>query len=373
MKALCPVEISFGDLNLLITKIRDCSPGTVVMADQYTTDLWQITHHICAGVASGRISWISQIRSNPTQLDIIRALKQIRGIEPACILAIGGGSAIDLAKAVSTLHGLFNDKDCTPDDITEAIKSGAYRQKHQVVDVIAVPSTAGTGSEMTQWATVWDEDKQAKYSIDDASIYVKKALIIPELTVSLPPATTVSTAFDALCHACEAFWARQTSPVVKDIAVRAVDLVMEHLPLTLKDPANIRLRRWMMRGALLAGIAFSQTHTTACHSISYPMTMLYGVPHGLACALTLDQVARINRPATEDADLLFAVFDRHGGLKTWLQEASYGILSMRLRDHGILPADLDTIADRTFTAGRMDNNPVELPIETVRSILKAIY
>jgi alcohol dehydrogenase class IV len=373
MKALCPVEISFGDLDLLITAIRECSPGTVVMADQYTADLWQISPHIREGVASGKITWISQIRPNPTQLDIIRALDQISGIEPACILAIGGGSAIDLAKAVSTLYGLFSNAVCSAGDVTEAIKSGVYRQKHQMIDVVAVPSTAGTGSEMTQWATVWDEDKKAKYSIDDASIYVKKALIIPELTVSMPAATTVSTAFDALCHACEAFWARQTSPVVKDIAVRAVDLVMKYLPSTLKDPTNLILRRWMMRGALLAGIAFSQTHTTACHSISYPMTMLYGVPHGLACALTLDPVARINRPVTEDADLLFDVFDQHGGLEKWLAETSHGILSMRLRDYGIHPDDIDTIADRTFTAGRMDNNPVELTIDTVRSILKAIY
>jgi alcohol dehydrogenase class IV len=103
------------------------------------------------------------------------------------------------------------------------------------------------------------------------------------------------------------------------------------------------------------------------------MTMLYGVPHGLACALTLDPVARINRPVTEDADLLFDVFDQHGGLEKWLAETSHGILSMRLRDYGIHPDDIDTIADRTFTAGRMDNNPVELTIDTVRSILKAIY
>lgn len=373
MHALCPIDIQFGSMKTLETIIDQCPPKTVMIVEQCMADLWGISPQIVKKTLSAQAVWIDRISSNPTQRSVLSALEQIEQMEPSHILAIGGGSTLDLAKAVSTFTYFFKGKTVNVPEITHAITSKEYQTPHRMISITAVPSTAGTGSEMTSWATIWDEARKEKFSIEDPSLYPKEAIIIPELTLSLPPKMTVSTALDSLCHASEAFWARQSSPVVKDIALRAIDLIMNNLRASLKDPQNLELRSFLMRGALLAGIAFSNTHTTACHSISYPITMRYNVPHGLACAFTLDAVSLINRSAMDDSEMLFKVYDKFGGLKHWLDTVCNNIVSLRLRDHGIPLEGIEEIAKEAFTKGRMDNNPVALTPVQVYKMLLTLY
>lgn len=120
-------------------------------------------------------------------------------------------------------------------------------------------------------------------------------------------------------------------------------------------------------------MAFARTRTTACHSISYAVTMQYGVPHGIACALTLDAVSKINRKAIVCADDLFATFGKHGGLQNWLDKTSEGIVRLRLKDLGVPRDGIDHLVEQTFTKGRMDNNPVDISPERVKEILLSIY
>ena len=169
------------------------------------------------------------------------------------------------------------------------------------------------------------------------------------------------------------FWAKSTTYLVKDVALRAIELILTNLPKVLVDPQNLTLRTAMCRGALLAGMAFAKTRTTACHSISYPITMLYGVEHGLVCALTLDAVAKINREKTFLADDLFELLEKHGGLRYWLDKTASGIVPLRLSAFGIPKTGIDQIVQGTFTKGRMDNNPVDIPPETVKEILLSVY
>ncbi len=373
MNELCPIEIVFGNTDTLKASIRDCPEETVIISEYETCVLWGIAADIAQKADSEKALWIDRIAPNPTQRDVQDALRRLEGSNPAHIIAIGGGSTLDLAKAVSTFTYFFGGKAPDLSEITRAIESKTYRAPHRMIPITAAPSTAGTGSEMTCWATIWDEEKKGKYSIEDDALYAKKAVLIPELTLSLPPKLTVSTALDSLCHASEAFWAKTTTPVVKDLAVRAVDLIMGALPQALAYPGSLEARSLLMRGALLAGIAFSKTHTTACHSISYPITMLYGVPHGLACAFTLDAVSRINRPAIADSDMLFGTYEKYGGLRSWMDAVCGPVVSLRLRDYGIPLEGLDEITRNTFTKGRMDNNPVDLGPEQIRRILRDIY
>lgn len=136
---------------------------------------------------------------------------------------------------------------------------------------------------------------------------------------------------------------------------------------------RLSLRTAMCRGALLAGLAFAQTRTTACHSIGYPITMQYGEEHGLACALTLDAVSKINREKTVLADELFELLEKHGGLRHWLDQTASGIVSLRLSAFSIPKDGIDQIVQGTFTKGRMDNNPVDISPEQVKGILLSIY
>ena len=315
--------------------------------------------------------WIKTIPANPTQKDIIQTLQLIGDTAVDTIIAIGGGSAIDLAKAVSAFYDPQKNNSYTLEDITTGIKNKSYSEG-PFIDILALPSTAGTGSEMTQWATIWDEDKHGKFSIDAPELKPKLALIVPELTMTLSPLLTLSTGLDALSHAVEAYWSKHTTPIVQEIAYRAIELVLENLRPVLASPLEYSLRENMCRASVLAGIAFSKTRTTACHSISYPMTQLYDVPHGIAVALTLNAVASLNRGHFAHDEDLFALFERYGGLSQWIDSVSKGIISLRLGSFGIGEDDIRIIADHAFTGGRMGNNPVNLTRDDVCVILHDI-
>ena len=189
----------------------------------------------------------------------------------------------------------------------------------------------------------------------------------------MPPKLTLATALDALCHASEAFWAKATTPIIGDIACRAIDIIMENLKPCLNDLQNIYYRERLACGSVLAGIAFSQTRTTACHSISYPITMRYGIIHGLACALTLYPVSMLNKGAFPNSSLLYDTYKRHGGLKTWLDDVCSGVVNLSLKGFGIAEEDIGSITEAVFTKGRMDNNPVDLKPEQVYDILKQVF
>jgi len=270
---------------------------------------------------------------------------------------------------------MFKDEKVTVDMITEAFKTGSYQKPHQFIDIIAIPSTAGTGAEVTRFASFWGANEKAKYSITTENNYPNKAIIIPELTLTLPQRVTFSTGVDALTHAVEAFWSRPSTYLEKDLAIRAIDIIMDYLPKTLADPQNLELRTAMLRGALLAGLAFSKPGCTACHSMGYALTMHYGIEHGLACALTLDPVAKINKEKTVLADTLFERFEKYGGLQNWLDSTSKGIVEMRLSYFGITKDGIDQLAKDTFTYGKftMDNNPVVISEERVKEIFLSIY
>jgi alcohol dehydrogenase class IV len=244
--------------------------------------------------------WISEISPNPT-IDSISnvCLKLGRSFEK--IIAIGGGSVIDTAKAVIAFFGMLNDG-CS---ITDIIENKLYlNNSMRIKKFVAVPTTSGTGSEVTHWATLWDNHRKLKFSVDAEWLMPTDVWLVPELTVSLPPRQTLSSRLDAFAQACEAYWACRSNSLARSFSAQAVKVIYEYLPLALKNGINIEIREEMQIGSLLAGLAFSRTGTTACHSISYPITALFGVEHGFAVALTLAQVAERNVAAVDCRKLL---------------------------------------------------------------------
>lgn len=365
---LCSTQIAFCSKEEMEKRLTELAAATAVLIlDDASEERWGLGGMLHAMQQRMKLTRIRANVANPTQKDIADALAQLPGV-PDVIIAFGGGSAIDLAKGMSAFAA---GSERTLDELLLAIQQKTYRGRC-FVPILAVPSTAGTGSELTQWATVWDAGKGGKYSIDDPGLKPKVALIVPELTLTLPVRLTLSTGLDALAHAMESYWSRHTGPLVQDLAHRAIELVVRNLPLVLQNPQDLQLREAMCRASVLAGLAFSQTRTTACHSISYPMTMLYGVPHGLAAAMTLAQVAEKNRGHFENDGELFAVFAPYGGIQHWLDTVCGGVVSLRLSGFGIAPDQIETLAEHSFTGGRMDNNPVDLTGEDVRTILCAV-
>lgn len=325
-------------------------------------------------INASSLTWVNKITANPTYIDVYEALLVIKGKKPEVVLAIGGGSVIDMAKACVGLNFLGEKKDLNSNDVLECIKSKKYLNNPVDIPIFAIPTTAGTGSEVTPWATVWDLDNEAKYSVDAPYLYPKKAYIIPEYTISMPKRLTLSTGLDALCQAVEAYWAKATNPVVRELSKVAIRLIVEFLPKVISDPSNIYYREKVCLGSLFSGLAFSITRTTACHSISYPLTMKFGIEHGLACIISLPEVMKKNINAIVEPEELFKALSvkTPGELQKWLEELTKDILELRLSSFGVEESDIDELVKMSFTLGRMDNNPVDISHKDVREILLAI-
>lgn len=376
-KPFCDTEIIFSNKDELIQKLISLDVANVVLVMSESSALrWDMTDFInklkikCESV-SGTLTWIKTVPTNPTQKDVIESLKQVGDSKVEMVIAFGGGSGIDLAKGISAFYNIERNKNYTIDEITDGIKNKTY-PAGKPIDIIAIPSTAGTGSEVTQWATIWDENGDSKFSIDHTVLKPKLAIISPDLTLSVPAEMTLATGLDAMCQAIESYWSRHTTPIVQEIAYRAVELVIQNLRQAVDHPGNIMARERLCRASVLAGLAFSQTRTTACHSISYPLTMLYDVPHGLAASITLDAVGKINKGHFTNDDMLFELFDQYGGIGNWIDIVCKGVIEMRLSAFGIKEEDIVLIVDKAFTGGRMDNNPVDLGRDDVRDVLESV-
>ncbi|MFY0731718.1 iron-containing alcohol dehydrogenase PsrA [Pseudomonas sp. NFX15] len=201
------------------------------------------------------------------------------------VIAVGGGSAIDTAKAliVGTESGHF-------DDLLTLLASAKPFTPARSKRLIAAPTTAGTGSEVTPWATIWDTASQKKYSLHLECTWPTVAIIDPQLMLTVPAGVTVSTGLDALSHALESIWNINANPISDTFAISAIEDILECLPLLRHDLSNRELRSRMALAALKAGMAFSNTKTALAHSISYEMTLRYGLPHGIACSFSLPLV-----------------------------------------------------------------------------------
>jgi alcohol dehydrogenase len=229
---------------------------------------------------------INDVQANPDLSALIEQGKRLAGQPIEAIVALGGGSVIDTAKFLAASTAL------DAQTLAGALTNGTIPQDLAAAPIIAIPTTAGTGSEVTQWATVWDEASGRKLSLSHASLYPQVALVDPELALGKPAWLTVGTGLDALSHALESLWNRNANPVSAQFAASAARGILQTLPALARAPRDLDLRVAMARAALFAGLAFSNTKTAIAHSISSPITLKYGVQHGIACSFTLPMILR---------------------------------------------------------------------------------
>lgn len=305
---------------------------------------------------------IDTIGPNP-ELDGLEGMAQeLCDIRGEVIVAVGGGSVIDTAKVLSTLlsrkeEGL---------SLRNHLENNIGELQGSAIPVIAVPTTAGTGSEVTPFATVWDSVSGKKYSLSGSQLFPEIALLDPRMTVSLPRDMTVMTGLDAISQGFEAIWNRNATPVTTMYATEALRIALSTLERLAMDLDNVRLRADMLRASTFAGLAISNARTALAHSMSYPITMHYGVPHGLACGFTIPAILRFNSIADDG---------RLHGLAIALKMNSVDELHeyvMRLLDglgvQEILKRYVDSVnqlkelVPEMLTPGRSDNNmrPVDL-------------
>ncbi|HEY9843860.1 MAG: phosphonoacetaldehyde reductase [Candidatus Sericytochromatia bacterium] len=233
-----------------------------------------------------------------TELDALlpRLRAALRG-RPAQLLACGGGSVMDAAKALAM--ALLQDQDFS----FAGWAAGVACAPLASLPVVALPTTAGAGSEVTPFAALWDHGRRRKYSLDDPALFPALALVDPDLSGDLPALLRLSTGLDAIVQAFEAIWNRAATPLSTLWASEALRLGLPALAGLCHHEGQPGLQEQMQLASLLAGLAISQTHTALCHAISYPLSAWLGVPHGLACAFSLQAVWRYNL-AGDDGRLL---------------------------------------------------------------------
>ena len=269
------------------------------------------------------------------------------------VLAVGGGSAIDTAKAliVGTESGRF-------DELLGLLASGKPFVPARCKALIAAPTTAGTGSEVTPWATIWDTAAQKKYSLHLECTWPKVAIIDPQLMLTVPAGVTVSTGLDALSHALESIWNVNANPISDTFALSAITDILECLPLLLRDLSSQTLRTRMALAALKAGMAFSNTKTALAHSISYEMTLRHGLPHGIACSFTLPLVLGLAWGHDQERDqTLQRLFGNdldkaQGQLRDFLH--SLGVKT-EFADYGVAAKDAEAIIQYALQGARGKN------------------
>jgi alcohol dehydrogenase class IV len=292
------------------------------------------------------------------------------------MIAIGGGSTLDLAKATSVL-------------VTNPGKAIEYRGfnliKNKGIPVVAIPSTAGTGSEITPNAVFTDTNEMRKLGIN-TNLYVPRlALLDPLMTISCPRSVTVSSGVDAIVHTLESYVAKRTNPLTRMFAREAFALLFHSLPAVVQDPNNIELRSKVQRGAYCAGIALMNSGAGPAGALSYPLGVHFQVPHGIAGGVFVARVARFNAEHgyTDYAELYdliegadYSLSPQEKALR-FCDEMDRMLATLQipksLEAFGVKDSDVPLLAQQTMLlSGALDQNPVAFGIGEVESVLGAM-
>lgn len=275
----------------LLLELASASPNSVLML----TDKGIIK----AGIAEKILKKLSEqgftpvvfddIPGNPNVPDVKKALAAIEGKHITHVVALGGGSVLDVAKAVGLLLG-------DPELDYEEVQWRRQQIKKAPLPVIGIPTTAGTGSEVTHVAVVGDS-KGFKMGVLHPAMFMKTAIIDGSLMLSLPPQLTSTTGMDSLVHAIEAFLSKKANPISDMFALSAIRAIVKWLPEAYKNGSNLEARKQMAMAATLAGISFDQSSLGLVHALAGPLCGTYHLHHGLGVATLLPATLEFDAPA----------------------------------------------------------------------------
>lgn len=293
------------------------------------------------------------------------------------IVAIGGGSVIDTAKCVA-IYGSNNEP-------LETL-FGEDKVKAKGLPLIVLPTTAGTGSEVTNISILSDTANQVKRGIVSDYLLPDVAIVAPELTVSCPPSITAASGIDALVHAIESFISVNASPITDALAIQAMRLIMQSLPIAYANPENISAREDLANASLMAGLAFGNAGVGAVHALAYPLGGRFHMAHGVSNALLLPYVMEFNKIACLDKFKVIAqCFDEPIDNCNSVQIADKVIKRLHLlcemvniptglESFGISKDVMPELAAEAIKVERLlRNNPRKLNLKEIEQIYQAAY
>jgi len=238
-------------------------------------------------LSNRKVSVWDGVKSNPDLSDLDEATNKLKTLNPDCIVGLGGGSVLDSAKVLATTLANLNGY-----SLTEVLRHDKSTTWNKRLPLIAIPTTAGTGSEVTPFATIWDHTEKKKHSLTGNYVFPDVAILDASLTLTLGYEDTLYPALDTISHALESLWNKNITPISKTFSLTSLKLSSEALLDTLQNPDSFSGRNKLLQSSCFAGFAISQTKTAIAHAASYSLTLDYNIPHGLACSFALRELIK---------------------------------------------------------------------------------
>jgi len=300
-----------------------------------------------------------KIRENPYLSTVHEGAERLEEFGADFVIGIGGGSPIDAAKAISAIakNNLQNDQ--------------IYKAKKYIKDaypIIAIPTTSGTGTEVTPYSVITDKKADKKAGFGSPHIFPKISFVDPKYTLSLPYKVTKDTAIDALSHLLEGIYSQNRNVVNCPIIKRGIKLIIDNLPLCLNDLKKYSVRENLMLASTYGGMVIAQSGTTVQHSIGYPLTSQYEISHGLANGLVMKQIMEKFYPILkEDLDDLFDYLEMNKeDFYEWLESLNLNA-GVNIGDWFVEEKPAEVLKSRNMAL-----NPVEISAEDIKIIYKTL-
>lgn len=331
-----------------------------------------IVDRITASLGTDK-SWVvfDGVEANPKDRNVHAGADLARAEGVEALVAIGGGSPIDAAKGIAVVarqDGKIRDfeknpigPDCLP--------------------LITIPTTSGTGSEVTFSSVITDTEEHFKFTIKTPDVAARVALVDPELTLTVPPMITAATGIDALTHAIEGYTATCTEPIAEAVGLYAVEYIAKYIERAVKDGSDEEAREGMMMGSLLAGLSFSHADVASVHCMAEALGSMYDKPHGLCNAIILPHMMRENLPY---ATYKYARVARAMGIDEKddekaalmgidrIAEINLAIGLPEFKSLGIAPSDYRQLAEMSAKNGSNGSNPKPMTVDDYEALFKKI-
>lgn len=355
---LAELSPRLGFTRVLLVSDPGLERAGIVERAVHALDAAGVTHHT-----------FTEIRGEPTVAVVDQALEAARAFNPDGVVGIGGGSVLDVAKAVAALF-------TSGGDITAYW--GNDRFTRPALKKVLIPTTAGTGSEVSQAVVFAERDHGVKKVANALALMADVAIVDAELTLSVPPRVTADSGMDALTHAVEAYLAKRASPLSDALAEAAVTLIGHHLLVAYRDGSDIAARDGMIQASMLAGMAFTSAGLGAVHALGYPLDTHFGVPHGRTNAVFLAAVLRFNRAFCEPklrrlAALVGAPDD---DFPAWIDGRLDALgIARQLRAYGVPREEATALAREGWESGQrlLGNSPREMAREDAERLYAALW
>jgi alcohol dehydrogenase len=373
-----PVRIIFGFrcLERLNDLLEDFDRNVLLITGRNFAKKSGLIERIEKLLKDFKVDVFSEITPEPTCSLVNRAIEFAKEKKSKLVIGLGGGSVIDAAKAVA---GLANKRGRS-EDYLRGIKKIDFKG----LDFIAIPTTSGTGAEVTPNAVLIDEDRIVKHSLRSKFLFAKMAIVDPELTLSLPKELTVYCGLDALSQSIESFVSAGASPLTDGICLESIRLILENILKVYKNPNDVVSRINMSYASLLSGIALCNARMGAVHGIAHPLGALYKIHHGLLCGLLLPYVMEFNLEKVKEK---YAVISSFFGIKKTSDRevAERLILEIKrllkklnfpsnLKELNVKIEDFPKIAkDAYLHSGSLKANPIEVKERDIIKILNRAY